>query len=156
MGRDEPPKRAANKEFWPFETQAGTTGYGIIVDAYKDTLSMALRRYWNGQENQPPGYFNAPVNTPDTVIRELAAESRREKIDKITNKVIGAEWHRPSGRDNELWDLLVYARCGLDMCAHDIWHSENHLGVDRKIPLDWPSVWKYITDNTIYYVPAKI
>jgi phage terminase large subunit GpA-like protein len=156
MGREEPPKRAANREFWAFETNAGTTGYGIIVDIYKDTLSMALRRYWDGVETQPHGYFNAPVNTPDNVIRELTAESRREKKDPLTLKVVGAEWYRPSGRDNELWDLLVYARCGLDMCAADIWHSDAHLGADKKFPTDWKMVWEYVIENGVYYnLPGK-
>jgi phage terminase large subunit GpA-like protein len=117
---------------------------------------MGLRRFWDGKEQQPSGYFNAPVDTPDNVIRELSAESRREKIDPLTNKVVGGEWHRPSGRDNELWDLLVYARCGLDMCAHDIWCSEYHLGVDKKIPVDWKQVIDYMESNHVYFIPAKI
>ena len=128
-------------------TQTGITGYGIIVDGYKDSLSVALRRYWNGKDEQPHGYFNAPSDTPDNVIKELTAETRREKKDS-TGRIIGVEWYRPSGRNNELWDLLVYASCGLDMCVNDVWY--NVLGNHKTVKIDHGAVFDYMENENLY------
>jgi phage terminase large subunit GpA-like protein len=118
-GRDA--QNAANlREFSEFKTPNGQVGYGITVDFYKDRWSGALRRSWDGLSLQPQGHFNAPVNTTDKQLKELTVEQKRQRKIQSTGKLIGWEWHRPSGADNELWDCLVYASAGLDIIANDV------------------------------------
>jgi phage terminase large subunit GpA-like protein len=117
-GRESPPKTAAIKEFSEFTSALGTLAYGITVDLYKDRISSALRRSWDGLSLQPEWHFNAPVDVQDKQLRELTVEVKREKLDSL-GKRIGFEWHRPSGAANELFDLSVYASCALDVLAWD-------------------------------------
>lgn len=118
-GRDS--TQAANlREFSEFKTPNGQVGYGVTVDFYKDRLSSALRRGWDGLTLQPPGHFNAPLDATDKQLKELTVETKREKIDSKTGKRLGFFWHRPSGAANELWDCLVYGSAALDVVAHDI------------------------------------
>lgn len=119
-GRELPPKAARLVEFSSFESPMGTTAYGITVDIYKDRLHAALRRSWDGVSLQPEGCFNAPVDLDDKALKELTAEVKRARIDAVTGKHLGHEWHRPHGASNELWDLLVYASAALDMLAADL------------------------------------
>lgn len=146
VGRDVPPKSATIKEFWPFTGPSGVTVYGVVVDYYKDRWAVNLRRYWDGKSDQPEGHFNAPVDTTDKQIKELTREVRREKKDKLTGKVVGAEWHRPKGADNELWDLLVYNSAALEMIAWDL--CVNQFELDR---LDWPQFWEYCATTEQYF-----
>lgn len=118
-GRDA--TQAANlREFSEFKTPNGQVGYGVTVDFYKDRLSSALRRSWDGVSLQPPGHFNAPLDATDKQLKELTVETKREKVDNKTGQRLGFFWHRPSGADNELWDCLVYGSAGLDLIAHDV------------------------------------
>jgi len=119
-GRESPPKGATLKEFSAFTTTMGTTAYGITVDLYKDRWSAALRHGWDGHSIQSEGHFNAPSDARDDQLKELTVEVKREKIEKITGKRLGFEWHRPSGAANELWDTLIYANAALDVIAHNI------------------------------------
>lgn len=129
-GRADSPKAAATKEFSPFTTPMGTTGYGVTVDLYKDRWGPALKRSWNGIGQQPAGHFNAPKDITDRQLRELTVEVKRQRRDS-TGLVIGFEWYRPSGADNELWDTLIYATAGLDMLARDVCISQ--LGGDSVV-----------------------
>jgi len=119
-GLPAPMKGARLKEWSNIETSMGTTAYGITVDLYKDRWSAALKREWKGIGEQPTGHFNAPGNATDEQLKELTVEIRREKIEAGTRKRIGHEWHRPSGSNNELWDLLVYNNAALDIVAQDV------------------------------------
>jgi phage terminase large subunit GpA-like protein len=119
-GREFPPKGATKREFSVRTTAMGTVAYDITVDFYKDRWSAALKHGWDGHSLQSEGYFNAPADATDAQLKELTVEVKREKIEKITGKRIGFEWHRPSGAANELWDLLVYANAALDILAHNI------------------------------------
>ncbi len=111
---------ASIKEFHAFKTPQGPTAYGITVDMYKDRWAPALRRNWDGQSEQPAGFFNAPIDTTDDQLKELTVEVKREKREPRTNRLIGWEWFRPSGAKNELWDLLIYSNAALDLIAHDL------------------------------------
>lgn len=135
-GHDSPPRNAAIKEFWKYQTQAGQLGWGASVDMYKDRWSSALRRSWDGLSMQPEGYFNAPIDATDEQLKELTVETRREKIDKITNRRYGFEWHRPSGANNELWDLLIYNNVALDVVAYDVCIQQMQLEA-----IDWETFW---------------
>jgi phage terminase large subunit GpA-like protein len=119
-GREHPPKAAVIREFSDFTTPLGTIAYGITVDIYKDRWSAALRRSWDGLDIQDDTFFNAPSDASDRQLRELTVEAKRERIEKSTGKRIGFEWFRPSGADNELWDLLVYNNAALDMLAAEV------------------------------------
>lgn len=128
-------RSARMPSFTEFKTTEGTVGYGVTVDLYKDRWSAALRRGWDGVSLQPPGHFNAPVDITDKQLKELTAEIKREKIEKVTGKRIGFEWHRPNGAANELWDLLIYNNVALDLIA---WNESRMAGFDST---NWPAFW---------------
>jgi phage terminase large subunit GpA-like protein len=141
LGRDRPGKNQTIKEFSPFVTQVGTTGYKVVVDHYKDRLAPVLRREWLEEAGEQPKYhFNAPVDLPDKALRELTKETRREKIDDRGNKIY--YWHRPGNAPNELWDLLVYGHAAVEMLAHNICIQEYGL-----LAVDWPVFWRYAEEN---------
>lgn len=135
-GRESPPRNAPMKEFWKYTTEAGQLAWAASVDMYKDRWSSALRRSWDGLGMQPEGYFNAPIDATDEQLKELTVETRREKIDKLTNRRLGFEWHRPSGANNELWDLLIYNNVALDVIAYDVCIQQMQLE-----SIDWEAFW---------------
>jgi phage terminase large subunit GpA-like protein len=122
-GREAPPKNASIKEFSEFTSTLNVSGFGITVDLYKERWSAALKLEWNGLGEQPAGHFNAPGADPgqitDKQLRELTAEVKSVKVDKVSGRKIGFTWKRTSGVANELWDLLVYGSAALDMLAWD-------------------------------------
>jgi len=127
LGRASADKNSQIKEFAPFKTQSGTTGYKITVDLYKDRWAPALRKSWPGFGTMPLGHFSAPIDTTDKQLRELTVEYKREKIEKVSGKRVGYEWYRPSGVRQELWDLLVYNSMGLDLIAWDLCINQKEL-----------------------------
>lgn len=135
-GRDSPPKGASFKEFWSYTTPSGMLGWAASVDMYKERWSNALRRSWDGLSLQPEGLFNAPLDVTDEQLKELTVETRREKVDATTGKRFGFGWHRPSGANNELWDLLVYNNVALDIVAYDVCIQQ--LGREQ---IDWDLFW---------------
>jgi phage terminase large subunit GpA-like protein len=145
LGRDRPGKNQAIKEFSSFETQAGTVGYKIVVDHYKDRLAPVLRREWAPESGvQKQYHFNAPVDITDKQLKELTAETRREKTDDKGQTVY--YWHRPGNARNELWDLLVYGHAGIDILAWSI--CRQHFELDT---INWPQFWDYIESNALYF-----
>lgn len=135
-GHDSPPKNAAIKEFWKSKSENGVLHWGASVDMYKDRWSSALRRSWDGLSMQPEGFFNAPIDATDEQLKELTVESRVEKVDDETGRRLGFKWHRPSGANNELWDLLVYNNVALDITAYDICIQQMKLD-----QIDWHEYW---------------
>lgn len=135
-GRDAPPRNAPTKDFWKSETESGLLAWAASVDMYKDRWSARLRRSWDGLGVQPEGFFNAPLDATDEQLKELTVETKREKIDKVTNRRLGFEWHRPSGANNELWDLLIYASVALDIIAFDTCIQQWELD-----SVDWQAFW---------------
>jgi phage terminase large subunit GpA-like protein len=103
------------QSFKKLKTSSGAEGFLIAVDHYKDKLSPVLRRMWDktqGIQNQY--HLNLPVDISDKEIKQLTVEYKR------TEKRGGEDidvWYRPKGSKNELWDLLVYAACLLDVVA---------------------------------------
>jgi phage terminase large subunit GpA-like protein len=145
-GREDIPKNAIVREFSEFKTPLGGRAYSITVDLYKDRWSAALRHGWDGFGIQPPRHFNAPSNVEDKQLKELTVEVKREKIEKGTNKRVGFEWHRPSGAANELWDLLVYATCALELMA---WQM--HVVAEEKDAVDWLAFWRELEQHKIFF-----
>jgi phage terminase large subunit GpA-like protein len=145
LGRDRPGKNQTIREFSPFETQQGTTGYKIVVDHYKDRLSPVLRRDWTEDDGpQRPHHFNAPQNMTDKQLKELTVEVRREKVDAKGGSSF--EWHRPGNARNELWDLLCYAHAAVEITAWSVCIKE--FGLDT---VDWSEFWRYIENEKIYF-----
>lgn len=145
-GREAPPKSATIREFSDFTTPMGTTAYAITVDLYKDRWSAALRRGWDLVGLQPPGHFNAPLDATDAQLKELTAEIKQERIEVRTGKRIGWEWHRKSGANNELWDLLVYNNAALDLIAWDV--CRNQLGLEA---VNWMAFYDLCVEEHPYF-----
>jgi terminase, large subunit len=136
-GRDAPPKSSPMKEFWSYTVPAtGQIAWSASVDMYKDRWSSALRREWDGASIQPVGHFNAPQDATNDQLKELTVETRREKVDPTTGRGLGFAWVRPSGADNELWDLAVYNNVALDIVAYDLCLQQYQLE-----QIDWNTVW---------------
>jgi phage terminase large subunit GpA-like protein len=118
-GREYGEKNASVKEFSEFTSTLGTRAYAITVSLYKDRWAAALRHGWDGHGVQPAGHFNAPQDVTDKQLKELTVETKREKLTP-QGKRVGWEWYRPAGSANEMFDLLVYASCALDVLAWDL------------------------------------
>ena len=145
LGRDRPAKNQTIKEFAEFTTQAGTIGYRILVDHYKDRMAPVLRREWVEDSGlQKPHHFNAPVDITDKQLKELTVESRREKIDDKGNTVYF--WYRPGNAANELFDLLGYGYAAVEILAWSI--CIQHFELET---IDWEKFWSYIESEKLYY-----
>jgi phage terminase large subunit GpA-like protein len=145
MGRERPSKAQSIKEFAEFRTQAGTIGYRILVDHYKDRIAPALRRDWRPEQGTQPDYqFNAPLDTTDAELKELTREYRREKLHP--NGTVTYYWHRPHGADNELWDLMVYGHASVEVMAWMV--CVQHF---QEETVDWPRFWDYVREYHPYY-----
>lgn len=145
LGRATPAKNQSIKEFAEFTTQAGTTGYRISVDHYKDRMAPVLRRYWSEEDGPQKVYhFNAPVDITDKQLKELTVETRVKKTDDRGKE--SYEWHRPSGARNELWDLLVYGYAAAEILAWGI--CIQHFELDT---VEWPRFWDYLESQKLYY-----
>lgn len=148
-GRETPPKGASVREFSAFKTPMGTQAFNITVDLYKERWSAALRRRWRGEGLQPSPYFNAPVDATDEQLKELTAETKRERIDRATRQRTGWEWYRASGAANELWDLLVYNDAALDLIAWDVCRRQLQLE-----SVNWPGFWDLCASERIFFEAA--
>lgn len=140
-GREQP-RGTADKPYAQFHTPTGVAGYLITVDWYKDRLSAALRREWNGLGVQPMGCFNAPSDASEKQLRELTVET---KVPKPT-AAGGFEWRRPSGAANELWDLLVYNSCAMDLLAWDVCRKQLELE-----EVDWSRFWDLCESDKLFF-----
>lgn len=137
LGREAPGKNARIHEFDKFTTQAGTVGYKIVVDHYKDRLAPVLRRDWTEDAGEQKRYhFNAPVDITDKQLKELTAETRREKTNE--KGVTSYEWYRPGNARNELWDLFVYGNAAVEITAWEI--CIQHFKLET---VDWPRFWEF-------------
>jgi phage terminase large subunit GpA-like protein len=143
LGRDRAAKNQTIKEFAEFTTQAGTTGFRILVDHYKDRMSPVLRRLWTEDDGPQKAYhFNAPVNVTDKQLKELTVESIKEKIDPNGNA--SYSWERPQGVPNELWDLLGYGYAGVEIYAWLI--CIQHFELET---IDWEQFWAWCRNNLV-------
>ena len=145
LGRDRPAKNQRISEFAEFTTQAGTIGYRILVDHYKDRIAPVLRREWSEEAGQQKRYhFNAPIDMSDKQLKELTAEVRREKRDDKGG--VTYEWYRPGNKPNELFDLLGYGHAAVEILAWNI--CIQHFELET---IDWPQFWEYIENEALYY-----
>lgn len=141
-----PPRSAKVREFSAFENPMGNASYNVTVDIYKDRWSSALRRSWDGANALPAGMFSAPSNISEKQLKELTVETKREKIDPQSGERVGFVWHRPSGADNELWDLLIYNSAAFDMLAWDV--CRNQLELDS---VNWQVFYAMCESEKLYY-----
>ena len=141
LGRDRAAKNQSIKEFGQFKTQDGTIGFRILVDHYKDRLAPVLRRDWDREMGeQKPYHFNAPVDATDKQLKELTVESRRKKSDGRGGE--SYYWHRPSGVNNELWDLLVYGHAAVEIYALTL--CRDGFGLET---VDWEQFWQFAIEH---------
>lgn len=145
LGRDRPGKNQKIKEFDEFTTQAGTVGYKILVDHYKDRLAPVLRREWSEAEGPQRAYhFNAPVDITTNQLKELTKEVRREvKNEKGETHYV---WYRPGNARNELWDLLVMGHAAVEVIAWKLCIEYFELK-----NVDWPRFWLYVESEKLYF-----
>jgi phage terminase large subunit GpA-like protein len=142
VGRDRPAKHQKISEFAEFKTQAGTLGYRILVDHYKDRLATVLRREWLPESGLQGAYhFNAPVDATDAQLKELTVEYRRKRMDPTTN-VESYFWYRPGNARNEWWDLLGYGHCSVEITAWKLCIQEFELET-----IDWEMFWQFADEN---------
>jgi phage terminase large subunit GpA-like protein len=143
LGRDRPAKYQKIMEFAPFTTRAGTKGYRILVDIYKERISSVLRRTWApGEGQQKEHHFNAPVDMPDAALKELTREELRKRYDP--GGKVSYYWHRPHGSRNELFDLLVYAHAAVEIYAWQLYVEDKDLEAEE---IDWVEFWKFLLDS---------
>ncbi len=145
LGRDRPGKNQTIKEFSEFTTQIGTSGYKITVDHYKDRIGLVLRRDWTEEMGEQGIYhFNAPVDISDAQLKELTAETRREKTDD--KGFTSYHWYRPSGVKNELFDLLGYGHAAVEILAWKL--CIKHFELET---IDWAKFWEYLEKDELYF-----
>lgn len=144
-GQTDPPKGARHKEFAEFKTPMGTRAFHVTVNVYKDRWKAGLNRGWDGLSQQPIGFFNAPRDATDAQLKELTAESKREKLHATTRERVGWEWYRPSGTPNELWDLLVYNNAALDLIAWDVCRNQFEMEY-----VDWTKFYDLVEGHTLF------
>lgn len=150
IGRDRAGKYQSIKEFAEFTTTAGTKGYKITVDHYKDRLAPVLRREWFEDMGPQSAYhFNAPVDITDAQLKELTVETRREQYDAAGN--VSYHWYRPGNARNELWDLLCYGHAAVEIIAWSICVKQFELKT-----IDWPTFWDYVESEAKFYVDAPV
>lgn len=148
LGRERPAKNQSIREFAEFKTKAGTTGYRILVDHYKDRLAPVLRRQWIEDAGAQGAYhFNAPVDITPKQLKELTVEYKKRKVDDKGHETV--VWHRPNGADNELWDLLCYGHAMVEVIAVKI--CIEHFGAET---VDWPAYWDYIENEKIFFTES--
>jgi phage terminase large subunit GpA-like protein len=144
-GREQPTKNVLDREIHLSVSATGSRTLLVTVDRYKDRLSSALRREWDGFGVQPHGHFNAPADVTEKQLKELTVETKVAKPGKLG----GYEWRRPSGAANELWDLYVYNSAALDLVALDV--CKNQLGLEG---IDWPTFWDVCERQAPYFEAA--
>ena len=141
--------RSTPQEFKQFKTQMGTVGYILFVDYFKDRWQTSLRRDWDGLGLQPSRHFNAPLDTPDSRLKELTTEFKAQKFNRETNQSEGWMWKRPPGSRNELWDLLIYNSAALEIIAAE-------LMIDQRgnVEVDWFEFWDHAEKPGLYFSVA--
>jgi phage terminase large subunit GpA-like protein len=137
LGRTRPAKNQRILEFAEFTTQAGTIGFRILVDHYKDRIAPVLRREWVEEVGLQDRYhFNAPLDITDKQLKELTVETRVEETD--ANGGTTYVWKRPKGAFNELWDLLGYGHACVEIIAWNI--CIKHFELET---IEWGRFWDY-------------
>lgn len=138
-------KSVSGVPFRNINTPLGDRGFGINVDLYKERLHIGLRQGWDRMGLMPEQHFSAPTDILDDQLKELTREKRVEEIDPRTKLRRGWKWVRASGSKNELWDLMVYSLCGLDITA---WRIFQQFGATQ---VDFGKFWEF-TEKTGFFL----
>lgn len=150
-GLENQQKGAQFQEFKQTKTKLGTDAYSINTGFYRERWYSALKRKWNRDDKQHEHCFNVPVDMTDKQLKELTVEVKIPDIDPISKTVRGFKWSRPSGADNELWDLTVYNNAVLDIIAHDVFVNQH-----ERDNVAWLDFWEFCRtgDNgsPVYYI----
>lgn len=131
-------KGATFSEFKQVETKMGIPAFNINVNFYKDRWYPSLKRPWIESGKQQEFCFNVPSDVTEKQLKELTVETKVEDINPVTNALKGFKWHRPSGSDNELWDLVNYNNAAIDILAWDILVRQG-----ERESVNWLEFWEF-------------
>ena len=84
-------------------------------------------------------------NFADKQLKELTVEVKTEKTDAHGN--VSSAWYRPSGQDNELFDLLGYGHAAVEIIAYNLM-----VGHFERETLDWNEFWDFVESEKLYFV----
>lgn len=136
-------KKAPINEFSEFISKTGTKGFNITTTFYKDRLSAAFRREWNGVDLQPNWYPNFPQEYPEVFFKELTIENKKEITDKTTGQSKGFRW---VGRNAHAWDTTVYCTAGHDIVA--FYTCQEKFGLNS---IDRPAFWELCENEELFF-----
>lgn len=122
-------------EFAKWQDAGGQWGFHITVDFYKNRWYSALKKDWVGDRQQPDTFFNAPMDATSKQLKQLTVEVQEPPPKGAPPNSLPV-WVRPSGADNTLWDLLVYANAAHDIVAFNV--EREHL---EKEFVDYEHFW---------------
>ncbi|AUR86515.1 terminase large subunit [Vibrio phage 1.086.O._10N.222.51.F8] len=131
-------KGAQVEEFKMRDSRMGITAFNVNVDLYKDRWYTALKRPWIETEDMHDFCFNVPTDVQENQLRELTRETKVPDFNKTTNVFRGFKWHRPSGAQNEFWDLLIYNNAAIDILAWDIIMRQA-----ERDHVNWNEFWQF-------------
>ncbi len=131
-------KGATFSEFKQVETKMGIPAFNINVNFYKDRWYPTLKRPWIESGKQQEYCFNVPSDVTEKQLKELTVETKVEDINPVTNALKGFKWHRPSGADNELFDLINYNNAAIDILAWDILVRQG-----ERDTVNWLEFWEF-------------
>ncbi|AUR96454.1 terminase large subunit [Vibrio phage 1.225.O._10N.261.48.B7] len=137
-GIDGAQKGAQVEEFKMRDSRMGITAFNVNVDFYKDRWYTALKRPWIETEDMHDFCFSVPTDVQENQLRELTRETKVPDFNKTTNVFRGFKWHRPSGAQNEFWDLLIYNNAAIDILAWDVIMRQA-----ERDHVDWNEFWQF-------------
>lgn len=129
---------ATFSEFKMVETKMGINAFNVNVNLYKDRWYSSLKRPFIENGSMHEYCFNAPANVQEKQLKELTVETRVVDKNEVTGAVRGFKWHRPSGADNEMWDLLIYNNAAVDIMAWDLVVRQGERDV-----VNWLEFWDF-------------
>lgn len=135
-GENNPKKIDADRRFSQMKSPLGTRAFEVAVNYYKDQHHLILNREWSPVAGQmPEGCLSFPGDITGQEMNELTVERRVEEVDPRT-KFKRFKWVRPDGSRNEMWDLLQYSACAVDLLAWDLCINELKLN-----KVSWAEFW---------------
>jgi phage terminase large subunit GpA-like protein len=124
--------------------------FHINTGKLKDRISIMLTNsFWVGGQYQPAWYPNFPEDFRDDYFKMFEAETKKEIIDKQTNKVFRVIWQQTFGQENHALDTYVYNLAGLEIAAE--YYCRYTLGLPA---LNWTSFWEVAKAGEFYEDPV--
>jgi phage terminase large subunit GpA-like protein len=128
-----------------------TQAFHVNTGKLKDKISVLLTQsFWISGQHQPWWYPNFPEDFRDDYFQMFEAETKKEYVDKKTNKVIGTFWQQSFGKPNHALDTYVYNLAGLEIAAE--YYCRDMLGLPA---LDYNAFWEVAKTGEFYEEPHK-